>query len=149
MTDDATSPTEPKARWPVSSESVAGRQSLVLGMAVALPLTAAVLAGVLVVVNRSDWWRALLPATVIGLFAAAVSLMPLMWGMARGPMKAVGGFFVAGAVRALVALGGGLLATNVGDYPQAPTFLLIVAYYFVALAVEATVLGRSMWTMKF
>jgi hypothetical protein len=78
-----------------------------------------------------------------------VSLLPLLWGMQRGPHKAVLGFFVAGGVRAAIAIGGGLLAVHVGGYPLQATLLLIVAYYFAALSVEAIVLGRSLWSMKF
>lgn len=131
-----------------SIEPLAGRQRLIAGMAIALPGTAALLAGVIVLINRSPWWQGWMAATVIGVLAAAVSLLPLLWGMRQGPGRSVIGFFVAGGLRAVVALGGGLLAVHVGGYPLRPTLLLVVAYYFAALAVEATVLGRSLWTMK-
>lgn len=131
-----------------SNEPVAGRQRLIAGMAIALPGTAALLAGMIVLINRPLWWRGWIAATVIGVLAAAFSLLPLLWGMRRGPGKAVMGFFVAGGLRAVVALGGGLLAVHVGGYPPRATLLLVVAYYFAALAVEATVLGRSLWCMK-
>ncbi len=131
-----------------SNEPVVGRQRLIAGMAIALPGTAALLAGMIVLINRPLWWRGWIAATVIGVLAAAFSLLPLLWGMRRGPGKAVMGFFVAGGLRAVVALGGGLLAVHVGGYPPRATLLLVVAYYFAALAVEATVLGRSLWCMK-
>jgi hypothetical protein len=102
----------------------------------------------IVLINRPLWWRGWIAATVIGVLAAAFSLLPLLWGMRRRPGKAVMGFFVAGGLRAVVALGGGLLAVHVGGYPPRATLLLVVAYYFAALAVEATVLGRSLWCMK-
>jgi len=146
--NDAPSPAgEPRRAR--SAEPVAGQRLLLIAMATALGGTAMLLAGVVVLVDRPDWWRALLAASVTGIFAAAVSLLPLLWGMQRGPHKAVLGFFVAGGVRAAIAIGGGLLAVHVGGYPLQATLLLIVAYYFAALSVEAIVLGRSLWSMKF
>lgn len=131
-----------------SNLPVAGRRQLVVGMALVIPATAVLLVGVIVLINRPLWWRGWIAATVVGVIAAGVSLLPLLWGMRRGPGKAVMGFFVAGGLRAAVALGGGMLAVHVGGYPLRPTLLLVVGYYFAALAVEAVVLGRSLWTMK-
>lgn len=133
---------------PASKQPVAGRRRLLVGMAVTMPATAAMLAGMIVLINRPLWWRGFIAATLIGAFAAVLSLLPLLWGMQRGAGKAVMGFFVGGGLRAAVALGGGMLAVHVGGYPQGPTLLLVVAYYFAALAVEAVVLGRSLWSME-
>ena len=47
------------------------------------------------------------------------------------------------------ALGGGMLAVYGGGYPLRATLLLVVLYYFAALAAEAAVLGRALWSMKF
>ena len=138
-----------QARPGVPAQPVPGQKLLVIAMATTLAATAALIAGVLVLVNQPSWWRGLLPATVVGLLAAGISLLPLLWGMQRGPHKAVLGFFVAGGVRALIALGGGMLAAYVGGYPLAATLLLIVGYYFAALAVEAAVLAKALWRMKF
>ncbi len=136
------------ARPSASVEPVAGEKRLIAGMAVALPTTAALLAGMIVLIDRPHWWRGWIAATVIGILAAALSLLPLLWGMRRGPAKAVLGFFVGGGLRAAAAIGGGMLAVYVGGYPLRSTLLLVVAYYFAALAVEAVVLGRSLWRMK-
>jgi hypothetical protein len=139
---------DPAGKRPVSIEPVRGQKLLVVAMSLTLLATAALILGVLVLVNQPDWWRGFLPATVVGLLASGISLVPLLWGMQRGPHKAVLGFFVAGALRAAVALGGGMLAAHVGGYPLAATLLLIVAFYFAALAVESAVLAKALWRMK-
>lgn len=119
-----------------------------MAVAMAVLLTAGVLAATLVLVNRADWWRGLLPATVGSALAAMVSLLPLAWGVRRGLYHAAAAFFVAGATRAAVSIGACLLAVLAGGYPMAPTLLLMVPFYFAVLAVEATMLGRAMWSVR-
>ncbi len=151
MTPTPPGPTElqrPPRAAADSREPVPGRGTLLVAIGLALVGTGALLAGVIVLIDRPDLFRALLPATVIGVLAAALSLVPLLWGMRRGPNRAVLGFFVAGGLRAAVVLCGGLLAVYVGGYPLRATLLMAVAFYLAALAAEAAVLGRSLWTMK-
>jgi hypothetical protein len=131
-----------------SARPVAGRTTLLIAMIVAMAGTAALLTAVIVLVDRSDWWRPMRAASACGIVGAAMSLIPLLWGMQHGPNKAVLGFFLAGAVRAAAVLGGGMLAGYVGNYSLAPTLLLAMAYYFAALIVEAVILGRSLWSLK-
>lgn len=120
---------------------------LVGSVVVALLATAALLAGVLVLANRGEWWRGFLPATVVATIAAALSLVPILRGLkCRTPDRMVAFVMLAGGVRIVASVSLGLLAVKVGGYPQASTMLLIVLYYFAVLAVEATVLAKLFWS---
>jgi hypothetical protein len=105
--------------------------------------TAAVLAALLVVVNRADWWRGYVAATVAVVLAAGASLVPLAWGLRRGGPAVVQTFMASSALRGAVALGVAALAVGVGRYPTLPTFVLVMPYYLVLLAVETACLARS------
>ena len=108
--------------------------------------TAAVLAGLMALVNRPAWWRGLLAAAVVNTLAAAASVPLLAWGLRRGLMTAVAGYFLTAAARIVISIGGGLLAIYGGGYPPLPTLLLIVVFYLVLLAAETTVVARSIWS---
>src|SRR5882724_805634 len=95
--------------------------------------TAALLAGLLVLVNDPAWWRGYVAATVVSALAATASLLPLLWGVRHGLMHAVAGYFIAAGVRATISLGGCALAVIKGGYPRTPTMLLMVAFYFAVL----------------
>lgn len=124
--------------------SPAGRLALAAGGAVLG--TAVVLAGVLLLVNREAWWRGYLAATVISALSGLAAVGPLAWGLKRSLDKAVGVYFATAAVRITISIGGGLLAVLSGGYPPVPTFVLIVMYYLVLLAVETTVVARTIWS---
>ena len=122
--------------------------ALVRALGAAMVGTAAVLAMILVLVQRGDWWRGLLGAAVVTALSAAASVPPLALGLRRGLYPAVAGAFAAMGVRAVVALGGGVLAVKALQYPAAPTLLLLVVFYFAVLAAESYVVATRMWHMR-
>lgn len=134
-----------KPGW-IDSRAVIVR--LVGAIAAALLGTAAVLAGAVFLLNRPDWWRGLLGAAVISALSALASLPPLVFGLRRGLNATAAGVLVAAGLRAMVALGAGLLAVRVGTYPPAPTLLLMVVFYFALLAAESYVVARAVWNAK-
>ena len=122
--------------------------ALVRTTALALVGAAASVALVLVLVNRPEWWRGLLAAVIVTVFSAAASVPPLVWGLRRGLYKATAGSFAAMGLRAVVALGGGMLVVRALGYPAAPTLLLLVVFYFAVLAAESYVIATRVWHMK-
>jgi hypothetical protein len=128
------------------ASEVTGR--LVRTTALAVVGAAAAVALVLVLVNRADWWRGLLAASVVTVLSAAASFVPLAWGLRRGLYQATAGSFAAMGVRAAVALGGGVLVVKTLGYPAAPTLLLLVVFYFAVLAAETYVIAWRMWHMR-
>ena len=121
---------------------------LVCAVALSLLGSAAALALVLVLVNRADWWKGLLAAGIVTTLSAAASVPPIAFGLRRGVYAATACSFVAMGARAVVALGGGILAVKAGGYPAAPTLLLMVVFYFAVLAAESYVLATRMWHMR-
>jgi hypothetical protein len=117
--------------------------TLVRSTVVALLATGAGLVAVLALVNRPDWWRGLLAASLVSALSAAASIPPLAWGLRRRLDQRVVLVFVAMAARAVVSLGGCVLAVTAGGYPAAPTLLLMVVFYFALLAVETTIAARA------
>lgn len=122
---------------------------LATALVTTLALTTALLAGVLVLVNSSSAWRGLLPAVVVSAISASMSLVPLALGLrSTKPERVMGAFILAGLVRMVVTVGGGMLAVSVGGYPLQATMLLLVAFYVAILAVETTLLGKFLWGMN-
>jgi hypothetical protein len=111
-------------------------------------LTGALLAGLLLLVNRPEWWQGFIAAAMINLLSTAFSLPPLLWGLRGRLMHAVGGYFVSAAVRMLIVIGGFLLAVLAGGYEPIPTVVLMMVFYLVLLGVESAWLARAMWNMK-
>lgn len=124
------------------------RWSLVGWIAASLAGTAVLLAAILVLVDRPLWWRGLLGAGVVSVLSAAASLPPLLWSLRRGINQRVAGYFLAAGIRAAVSIGGVLVAVRIGQYPPAPTMLMMVAFYFAVLAVESTLVARALWDLK-
>ena len=110
--------------------------------------TAATLSALLVLVNQPAWWRGLIAASVVSAIAAAASVVPMAWGARRGLNQTVGGYFMAAGARAIVSLGGCMLAIVSGGYPAAPTLLLMVAYYFVLLGIESGLVAKATWSAR-
>lgn len=117
-------------------------------VATALAGTAAVLAVLLLLINRAEWWRGFLAATLVSVLAAAASAPLLGWGLRRRLGEAVAAYFLATGARLIVSLGGSLLAVLAGGYPPLPTLLLMVVFYFALLAVETTMVSRAIWSAK-
>jgi hypothetical protein len=96
------------------------------------------------VINRPEWWRGYLPATIAAALAAAASLVPLVVGLRRGGALLVQLFMWSSAVRGVVALGTCALAVGVGRYPALPTFVLVMPYYLALLGIETAILSRGL-----
>jgi hypothetical protein len=110
-----------------------------------LAATALVMAALLVLVNRAEWWRGFLAASVVSALSAMVSLAPLLWGLRGGSGRAPAGVLAATGVRAGLSIGGCALAVGVGGYPAVPTFLIMMAFYLSILATETAVLSGTLW----
>lgn len=112
--------------------------SRLVGLAgVALAAAGLGLAALVAVSDRPDWWRGLRAAAVVSAVATLLSLVPLAWGLRRGTLPlATAGYFTAAGLRTLGSVGGCLWAVHVGGYPKAPTFLMMLAFYFAVLAAE-------------
>jgi hypothetical protein len=106
----------------------------------------AVLAALLVLADRPEWWRGLLAASVVSALAAAASLVPLIWGLRDAVNRAASGYLLAIGVRMAVSVAGCHLAVKVGSYPAAPTLLLMVAIYLTVLVVETAAVARPLWS---
>lgn len=133
----------------VRSNAGAVLSRLAAALTATLAAMTALLAGVLVLINAGDGWRGLLPAVVVATLSAGVSLVPLAMGLrSTKPERVMGAFILAGIVRMIVTVGGGMLAVTVGGYPLRATMLLLVAFYLAVLAVEATLLGKFLWQMN-
>ena len=130
-------------KTPLVTPAEASRVVLAVGLTLAG--TAAVLAGLTVLADRPAWWRGLAAAGVASVLASGLSLVPLVWGLRHSLHGAVAGYFVAMGVRAGVSLGACLVAVYAGRYPEAPTFLMMIAFYFAALAVESVWVARVTW----
>lgn len=124
--------------------AAAGRLPGVVG--VTLLATAGLLAGMIVLINRPDWWRGLLAAGVISVIAAGVSLVPLLWGLRGGLNRAPAGFLAAMGARFILSLGGCMLAVFAGGYPGIPTVVLMLCFYMAVLAAEVFVLATIDWS---
>ena len=133
---------EPR-KTPLISPAEASRLVAMVGLTLAG--TAAALAGLVVLAERPAWWRGLAAAAVASVLASGLSLVPLVWGLRHSLYGAVAGYFIAMGVRAGVSLGACLVAVHAGRYPETPTFLMMVAFYFAALAVESVWVARATW----
>ena len=131
---------EPR-KTPLISAAEASR--LVGAVVATLAGTAAALAGLVVLADRPAWWRGLTAAAVASALASGVSLVPLVWGLRHSLYGAVAGYFIAMGLRAGVSLAACLVAVHAGRYPEAPTFLMMVAFYFGVLAVESVWVARA------
>ena len=121
-----------------------GLRSLVLAVLGCIAGTAVVLAAVLFVVNRADWWRGYAAASIAAFLAAGASLVPLAVGVRRGGPAVVQMFMASTALRGVVAMGICALAVGVGGYPLIPTLALIIPYYLALLAIETACLSRGL-----
>ena len=138
----AYAPVSPADRGPFTASQ------LVAAVLMTLAGTAAVLALLLVLADRPDWWRGFLAALVASVLSAAASLPPLVWGLRRGLDQAAAGAFIAMGARAAVALAVAMFAVKGLDYPRRPTLLLLIVFYFAVLAVETYGVARARWNAK-
>jgi hypothetical protein len=113
----------------------------------ALLLSIATTIAIIALLDAADWWRGLVAASVASIFAAGLSLVPLLWGVKRNLNATVAGYFVAMAVRPVVSLGIASIAVFAGHYPSMPTLLLTAIFYIAVLAVEALVVAGAAWSL--
>lgn len=147
VTYTADRPNAPAVPCPADASAAVARR-LVRAVVASLVGCGALLAGILVLAGRPAWWPGLGGATVVSLLASAASLPVLVYGVRIGcgrPERLAGACFAAAGVRAVVALGGGLVAVKIGQYPKMPTLLLVVPYYFALLAAETGVIATWLW----
>lgn len=113
--------------------------------AVALIVTGGVLSGLMVIVDRVEWWRGFIGASVIAFPAAALGLFPLLLVAARGTAAQISFGFLAGTfLRVIAAFSLLLVATSLYGMPKLPTAVLTMVYYFAVLGVEVGVLVLQM-----
>lgn len=143
MTDIRSSSTEPQA-----NHLAAVAKRLPFTAAGALAVAAGILACLLVLINKPDWWRGFLAAGVVSVLATAISLVPLLWGLKRDLHKAAAGFLAATGLRMMISLGGCTLAVLVGGFSAVPTMLLMMGFYLTVLAAEVLLLSSAIWPVK-
>lgn len=122
-----------------------GLMRLIGWVSVALVAAAAMVLAALAMIDNADGWRGFMPATLVGVIAALASATPVWIGARYGVMGAVGGYFTASFVRALLALGGALLVVWIWSFPPAPTLLIMGVYYLAALAAESALIAKVLW----
>lgn len=130
-------PTDPVlalARWRLL------RNGVVFGSVAA----AALLAAVVFLMGKPDWWRGYVAASVATAIAAAASLVPLWIGVRGGPQQFILMVMVSSAARAFFGLGLAALAVGVGRYPVVPTLMLMIPYYLALLAAETACLAKGL-----
>jgi hypothetical protein len=147
-----------KAKQPMTAMAVdsgdsvmpAGATAAVVRAVAAAYVIAALLiaGGVALIGGSADWWHGFAAATIATMMATIATIPIIAWAMRVGrarPDLSAGAFFAAAGVRAIIALGAGLLAIHRGGYPKTQTLLLVVPYYLALLAAETFVLVRLLW----
>ncbi|HEV7301345.1 MAG TPA: hypothetical protein VGN72_18425 [Tepidisphaeraceae bacterium] len=104
-------------------------------------LTAIALAGIIVAMDRPDWWAPFTVATGVIVVAAVLSIVPIVLTLGRGPAASAIAHVIATGVRVVVSLGGCFLIVKMRGLPLTPTLLLMVPYYLTVLAAESTMLA--------
>lgn len=122
-----------------------GLMRLIGWVSVALLAAAVIVLATLARIDHADAWRGFRAATVVGVIAALASALPVWIGARYGVTGAVGGYFTASFVRALLAIGGALVAIRAWSFPPVPTLLITCVYYVAALAAESTLIAKVLW----
>lgn len=118
-------------------------RALVRCIAIAMIGTAVIVAAVLALLGRADWWQGFAAASVLSVLAAGASIAALRVGLGFGITGAIGGHFAGMGLRFLIVLGGGLILLWAGEYPALPTLALAVPYYLATLAAEVVAMARA------
>ena len=106
--------------------------------------TAIVLAAVVFLARRPDWWLGYVAASVATAIAAAASLVPLYMGVRGNGQQLILMVMVSSSARAFFGLGLAALAVGVGRYPAIPTLTLMIPYYLALLATETACLAKGL-----
>jgi len=121
---------------------------LPLTVTMAFAITTLFIAGVLALVNKIEWWRGFLPATVVSALATMLSLLIIRRGLKLEMSKAVAAYFGGVGARFLISLLACFVAVKVGGYPPVPTMLLMVAFYFAILIAETMAMVKALGSMR-
>jgi hypothetical protein len=127
--------------------AAAATRALVRAALVALAVTAAMIAIVLALLGRADYWQGFAAASVLSALAAGASVGAMRLGLAYGVQGAMAGHFGGVLVRLLIVLGGGLMLVWAGGYPAA-TLILCVPYYFATLGAEVVAMVTFFRSME-
>ena len=140
------STTRPAAVVPPTDPAIAlARWRLLRNGVVFGTITAAiVLAAVVFLVARPDWWLGYVAASVATAIAAAASLVPLYMGVRGNGQQLILMVMVSSAARAFFGLGLAALAVGVGRYPVIPTLTLMIPYYLALLGTETACLAKGL-----
>lgn len=137
---------DPLAARPAATPDVsATTRAMAKSVAVGMLATAALIALILALLGRGDWWQGFGVASLLSVLAAGVSIAAMRVGLGFGVHGAIAAHFAGVGLRLIVVLGGGLILVAAGGYPAAPTLLLCVPYYFATLAAEVVALARVFW----
>jgi hypothetical protein len=131
---------------PVMSSAQAVR--LLIFVAATYLATALGCAAFLIPLAGHEWWRGFEAGAIVGLVAAILSPLPLVWGLRRGLYHAVGGYFASAFVRAAICVGGCLVAVMAGKSPTFPTAVFVLIFYATMLIVETSIVARSLWNKE-
>lgn len=141
MTQLATNSTPPGEQSPPAfADAPVLAARLVRAVALTIASVALVLAGTLLLARRPQWQSAFLPALVVTLLAALLSLPAMVFGLFGSYYRAVGGCLIAMIVRGLVTAAGLLVAVVVLHRSPLAMLLLATPLYFAQLAAECAVL---------
>lgn len=105
-------------------------------------------AGFLVLARTPAWWDAFVPAVMIGLLAAFVSLPAVAWGLFGTLYRAVAGYMIAIVLRGAVSVAGLFVAVAIGHHAPVATLAILLPLYMAQLAAECFVLARAVWPVK-
>ena len=131
------------------SQTEPGVMKSALGLKdIQLPRLAISVAGVLAVGLGGGWWptlqlcgpagvRAMLAAGCIDLVGLLIGLPILVRQAQANRTRLAMSFLATGPLRMLVALGGGLLAWRLLDFPAAAVMVWVALFYLLLLAAEA------------
>jgi hypothetical protein len=129
---------------PAFADAPAVAARLVRAVSITVAAVAVIMAGVVVLARSPGWRSAFLPAVIVTLVAAIVSLPALVWGVFGTYYRAVGGWLVGMVLRGLLTAAGLLAAVVVWHRSPLAMLLLVTPLYFAQLAGECAVLVRAL-----
>ncbi|HEX8323051.1 MAG TPA: hypothetical protein VF595_03980 [Tepidisphaeraceae bacterium] len=135
--------TPPASHAPVPTTPAALTRRLVRTVTAATLLTAAVLAGVVQLSGRPEWWPAFGAATVVSVAAGFLSVVVLSMAAGKTVDWLVTYVMGGAAARMFVSLFGLLICVMGLKTPAEPTGYMICCYFVVLLVAESTVLNRA------
>lgn len=118
-------------------------RSFVIGSACGVGLSMAMLAGVLALFNRPEWWGGF-AVSAVGCLAGAVLATALVTSLFAKPLQTLmGGFLVAGILRAVLIGAVIVIAVRGAGYSDTATLVCSAWLYFTTVSIE----GFLLWNM--